>query len=92
MSVEVKTVRDAELRVQVVDQRTSFDDNPDEFSLSVEKQQEELQNKVIKAQEILNSVQMDDDLRLNISAIWGYQSDILRGLSLLVQEIQKKVN
>jgi len=28
MSVEVKTVRDAELRVQVVDQRTSFDDRP----------------------------------------------------------------
>ena len=63
MSVEVKTVRDAELRVQVVDQRTSFDDNPDKFSLSVEKQQDELQQKVIKAQEILNSVQMDDDLR-----------------------------
>ena len=49
MSVEVKTVRDAELRVQVVDQRTSFDDNPDEFSLSVKKQQDELQQKVIKA-------------------------------------------
>ena len=31
MSVEVKTVRDAELRVQVVDQRTSFDDNPMSF-------------------------------------------------------------
>ena len=69
MSVEVKTVRDAELRVQVVDQRTSFDDNPDAFSISVEKQQDELQQKVIKAQEILNSVHMDDDLRLNISAI-----------------------
>ena len=80
MSVEVKTVRDAELRVQVVDQRTSFDDNPDEFSLSVEKQQDELQQKVIKAQEILNSVQMDDDLRLNISAICGeLDVDGLRG-------------
>ena len=50
MSVEVKTVRDAELRVQVVDQRTSFDDNPAEFASSVEKQQDELQQKVIKAQ------------------------------------------
>ena len=80
MSVEVKTVRDAELRVQVVDQRTSFDDNPDEFSLSVEKQQDELQQKVIKAQNILNSVQMDDDLRLNISAICGeLDVDGLRG-------------
>jgi len=80
MSVEVKTVRDAELRVQVVDQRTSFDDTPDEFSLSVEKQQDELQQKVINAQEILNSVQMDDDLRLNISAICGeLDVDGLRG-------------
>ena len=80
MSVEVKTVRDAELRVKVVDQRTSFDDNPDEFSISVEKQQDDLQQKVIKAQEILNSVQLDDDLRLNISAICGeLDVDGLRG-------------
>ena len=47
--LRVKTVRDAELRVKVVDQRTSFDDNPDEFSISVEKQQDDLQQKVIKA-------------------------------------------
>jgi len=80
MSVEVKTVRDAELRVQVVAQRPSYDANTDEFSLSVEKQQDELQQKVIKAQEILNSVQMDDDLRLNISAICGeLDVDGLRG-------------
>jgi len=52
----------------------------DEFSSRVEKQQDELQQKVIKAQEILNSVQMDDDLRLNISAICGeLDVDGLRG-------------
>ena len=80
MSVEVKTVRDAELRVKVVDQRTSFEDNHDEFSISVEKQQDDLQQKVIKAQELLNSVKMDDDLRLNISAICGeLDVDGLRG-------------
>ena len=54
MSVEVKTVRDAELRVQVVDQRTSFDDNPDKFSISVEKQQDDLQQKVIKALSLIH--------------------------------------
>ena len=80
MSVEVKTVRDAELRVKVVDQRTSFDNNPDDFSISVEKEQHQLQQKVVKAQELLNSVQMDDDLRLNISAICGeLDVDGLRG-------------
>ena len=80
MSVEVKTVRDANLRVQVVDQRTSFDDNPDDFSNSVESRQNELQQKVISAQEKLTSVEIDEDLRLNISAICGeLDVDGLRG-------------
>ncbi len=80
MSVEVKTVRDANLRVQVVDQRTSFDDNPDDFSKSVEAKQNELQQKVVSAQEKLNSVEIDEDLRLNISAICGeLDVDGLRG-------------
>ena len=80
MSVEVKTVRDANLRVQVVDQRTSFDDNPDDFSKSVEARQNELQQKVVSAQEKLNSVEIDEDLRLNISAICGeLDVDGLRG-------------
>ena len=35
MSVEVRTVRDPELRVQVVDQRTAFDSDPDGFSTAV---------------------------------------------------------
>ena len=36
MSVEVRTVRDPELRVQVVDQRTSFDSDPDGFSTAAD--------------------------------------------------------
>ncbi len=80
MSVEVKTVRDADLRVKVVDQRTSFDDDPENFFNSVENKQTELQNKVIAAQDKLNSVYIDDDLRLNISAICGeLDVDGLRG-------------
>ncbi len=80
MSVEVKTVRDAELRVKVVDQRTSFDDNPEKFSNIMENKQSELQNKVIAAQEKLNQVSIDEDLRLNISAICGeLDVDGLRG-------------
>ncbi|MEB3247601.1 MAG: ATP-binding protein, partial [Synechococcus sp.] len=39
MSVEVRTVRDPELRVQVVDQRTAFDSDPDGFSSAVETNQ-----------------------------------------------------
>ncbi len=80
MSVEVRTVRDAELRVKVVDQRTSFDNDPDTFSENAQSNQDSLQKKVIDAQSLLNEVELDDDLRLSISAICGeLDVDGLRG-------------
>ena len=80
MSVEVKTVRDADLRVKVVDQRTSFDNDPEGFTNIMNGKQSELQKKVVAAQEKLNEVKIDDELRLNISAICGeLDVDGLRG-------------
>tara|TARA_Y100001968_G_scaffold333661_1_gene398131 strand:+ start:66328 stop:67374 length:1047 start_codon:yes stop_codon:yes gene_type:complete len=80
MSVEVSTVREAELRVQVVDQRTSFDNDPEEFSASKQSKQNELQTKVIEAQNLLKEVNIDEDLRLKISAVCGeLDVDGLRG-------------
>ncbi len=80
MSVEVKTVREAKLRVQVVDQRTAFDNNPETFSDSVQENQNSLQTRVINAQNLLNDVSIDEDLRLRISAVCGeLDVDGLRG-------------
>ncbi len=80
MSVEVSTVREPELRVQVVDQRTAFDSDPEGFSSSKESTQDALQIKVIEAQERLKDVEIDEDLRLKISAICGeLDVDGLRG-------------
>ena len=80
MSVEVRTVREAKLRVQVVDQRTAFDNDPESFSNSVQEKQESLQQKVVDAQNILNEVFIDEDLRLRISAVCGeLDVDGLRG-------------
>ena len=80
MSVEVRTVREAKLRVQVVDQRTAFDNDPASFSDSVQEKQESLQQKVVDAQNILNEVVIDEDLRLRISAVCGeLDVDGLRG-------------
>ncbi len=80
MSVEVKTVRDADLRVKVVDQRTSFDNDPEAFTNEMNEKQAELQAKVVEAQKNLSKVKIDDDLRLNISAICGeLDVDGLRG-------------
>ena len=80
MSVEVRTVREAKLRVQVVDQRTAFDNDPESFSDSVQEKQESLHQKVVDAQNILNEVFIDEDLRLRISAVCGeLDVDGLRG-------------
>ncbi|AIQ97686.1 Protoporphyrin IX Mg-chelatase subunit I [Prochlorococcus sp. MIT 0801] len=80
MSVEVRTVREAKLRVQVVDQRTAFDNDPESFSDSVQEKQASLQQKVVDAQNILNEVFIDEDLRLRISAVCGeLDVDGLRG-------------
>ena len=80
MSVEVRTVRDPELRVQVVDQRTAFDSDPDAFSGAVESNQNALQQKVVEAQQLLGEVNIDEDLRLRISAVCGeLDVDGLRG-------------
>jgi len=80
MSVEVRTVREAKLRVQVVDQRTAFDNDPESFSDSVQENQDSLQKRVVDAQNLLNEVSIDEDLRLRISAVCGeLDVDGLRG-------------
>ena len=80
MSVEVRTVRDPEQRVQVVDQRGQFDSDPVSFLTQFQGQQKDLQEKVVAAQERLGSVQMDPDLRLKISEVCGQlEVDGLRG-------------
>ena len=80
MSVEVRTVREPELRVQVVDQRTAFDSDPEAFSASVDAGQQALQQRVVDAQQRLDQVRIDDDLRLRISAVCGdLDVDGLRG-------------
>ena len=80
MSVEVRTVREAKLRVQVVDQRTAFDNDPEFFSNSVQNNQDSLQQKVVNAQNLLKGVSIDEDLRLRISAVCGeLDVDGLRG-------------
>ena len=80
MSVEVRTVRDPEQRVQVVDQRGQFDTDPVSFLTQFQGQQQSLQEKVVAAQERLGSVEMDPDLRLKISEVCGQlEVDGLRG-------------
>ena len=59
MHAEIRTVRDAELRVQVVEQRTDFDSNSQACIDRYKENQDLLKRKIVDAQELLPSVQLD---------------------------------
>jgi|TARA_B110000977_G_scaffold148554_1_gene188364 magnesium chelatase subunit I len=80
MHAEIRTVKDPILRVKVVEERTSFDQNPEIWIENYEEDQEKLRNKIIQAQKLLPTVKIDYDLRVKISEICS-QLDVdgLRG-------------
>ena len=80
MYAEIRTVREPELRVRVVEERTNFDGNPHAFLKDYATQQEELQAKIVRAQTLLSEVDIPQDLRLNISRVCSELNvDGLRG-------------
>ncbi|ABB56615.1 magnesium chelatase ATPase subunit I [Synechococcus elongatus] len=80
MSVEVRTVKDPELRVQVVEQRSTFDQNPQTFLDRYASEQDSLQARIVAAQTLLPSVELDYDLRVKISEVCSeLDIDGLRG-------------
>lgn len=80
MHSEIRTVRDPELRVQIVEQRSSFDKNPQECLEQYKAGQEEFRQRIVRAQEILSEVTLDYDLRVKISQVCGeLDVDGLRG-------------
>ncbi|GBO54639.1 protoporphyrin IX Mg-chelatase subunit I [Pseudanabaena sp. lw0831] len=80
MYAEIRTVREPELRVRVVEERTNFDGNPHSFLKEYSDRQEELQAKIVRAQTLLSEVDIPQDLRLNISRVCSELNvDGLRG-------------
>lgn len=80
MHAEIHTVKEPGLRVQIVEQRADFDGNPLEFCDKYQSEQEELQNKLVQAQELLPKVNLDYDLRVKISEVCSeLDVDGLRG-------------
>ena len=80
MSVDVRTVREAALRVQIVEQRSHFDGDPQGFCQAQQDQQQVLQERISQARERLEQVQLDGELRLAISQVCGeLDVDGLRG-------------
>jgi magnesium chelatase subunit I len=80
MHAEIRTVKDPILRVKVVEERTSFDQNPMIWINNYESKQQELRDRIVAAQKLLPTVQMDYNLRVKISEVCS-QLDVdgLRG-------------
>jgi len=80
MHAEIHTVKEPGLRVQIVEQRAEFDQNPPEFLEKYKPQQEALQQQIVNAQQLLPEVKIDYDLRVKISEVCSeLDVDGLRG-------------
>jgi len=80
MHAEIRTVKDPVLRVKIVEERTSFDLNPQEWLDKYEAEQNALTDKIISAQNLLSDVKLDYELRVKISEVCSILDvDGLRG-------------
>jgi magnesium chelatase subunit I len=80
MHAEIRTVREPVLRVQIVEERISFDRDPQEWIDTYKDQQNELRESLIAAKNILPDVKMDYENRVRISQVCSeLKVDGLRG-------------
>jgi magnesium chelatase subunit I len=80
MHAEIRTVKDPDLRVQIVEQRSQFDQDPQEFLQQYQPQQQALQAQIIQAQINLPQVTIDRALKVQISQVCSeLDVDGLRG-------------
>jgi len=80
MHAEIHTVKEPALRVQIVEQRAEFDENPQAFLEKYKPEQEALQQQIINSQQLLPSVTIEQDLKLKISEVCSeLDVDGLRG-------------
>ena len=69
MHAEIRTIRDPQLRVKVVEERISFDQNPESWFEQYETQQYEIQKRIVTAQNLLSQVSISREFQLKISQI-----------------------
>lgn len=80
MHAEIRTVREPDLRVKIVEQRTEFDQHPQEFCDQYQTEQEALQTQIVNAQNLLPQVSIDYDYRVKVSEVCAeLDVDGLRG-------------
>jgi len=80
MHAEIGTVKEPDLRVQIVEQRAAFDQAPVPFRKTYIESQDALSQKIVDARSALKHVTLDYDFRVKISQICSeLDVDGLRG-------------
>jgi magnesium chelatase subunit I len=80
MHAEIRTIRDPELRLRVVEERMSFDRSPELWFEKYENQQVAIQTRIRTAQQYLEKVTIQIEFQLKISQICSeLQIEGLRG-------------
>lgn len=80
MHAEIHTVKDPTLRVQIVEERSQFDQEPQSYLENHIENQQALQEQIVNAQNSLANVAIDHELRVNISQVCSeLDVDGLRG-------------
>lgn len=80
MHAQIGTVKDPNLRVQIVEQRAIFDSAPLEFRKNYQDAQSQLANKIVEARNLLPQIELDYEYRVKISQICSeLDVDGLRG-------------
>mmetsp|Transcript_6292 Transcript_6292/g.6505 ORF Transcript_6292/g.6505 Transcript_6292/m.6505 type:complete len:340 (+) Transcript_6292:153-1172(+) len=69
MHAEIRTIREPNLRVKVVEERINFDQSPLDWFEKYEKEQEQIQARIVTAQENLEKVTINKNFQLKISEI-----------------------
>lgn len=69
LHVEVKTVNDLDERVRIVEQRESFERDPDGFRSLQEKEQQSLRRRLMRARKNLDAVKLSSELLRSIAEL-----------------------
>lgn len=69
MHAEIRTIRDPELRVKVVEERLSFDKSPMSWFEKYESEQLAIQDRLLKAQKLVDNVVISGEFQQKISQI-----------------------
>jgi magnesium chelatase subunit I len=69
MHAEIRTIREPDLRVRIVEERISFDVSPQTWFEKYDSEQKAIQDRILSAQACLDDVTLSSDFQLKISQV-----------------------